>query len=506
MDTEVIQEGGLTRRRTAVILALIGLVITAFAVYRAATASFTHDESYSYIYYVKLSYWELLQHVDGFTNNHLLNSVGLKLADQFLGNSELSLRTPNLLALVLFLFYAARILLKLPAWFAICGFVVLGTNNYMLELFTLARGYGLSFGFMLMALFYLIRGIQQGRLRDMALFNVASLLATLSNFTLLNVHLAGLFTLYALLWVRISHGELPRKRLVPITLMNLTMVAVSIAALWLPIEHMLEQSTLDFGGKSGFFSSTVATWIRSLLPWVQIPDAVMTVLYGVVIAIVAVASVVTIWRIRNHDRSFFNRWTALPTLLLVLVVTSVGGELQHVLFGVDRMMERFALFFVPMLVLLVMHLLALAYEQGWKRTPPAVVAIAALWGVLSFARGFGPYHSVEWGYDVRTKDAIHAIVKDMEARNYKGPPLHIGVNWLFEPALNFYRMQMDLDKIQHADRNGFTENDAYRLAMKYEVDTTLFHGYERMEAFTESGTVLFKRSEALPGDTLGKQQ
>ena len=153
---------------------MIGLVITAFAVYRAATASFTHDESYSYIYYVKLSYWELLQHVDGFTNNHLLNSVGLKLADQFLGNSELSLRTPNLLALVLFLFYAARILLKLPAWFAICGFVVLGTNTYMLELFTLARGYGLSFGFMLMALFYLIRGIQQGRLRDTALFNVAS--------------------------------------------------------------------------------------------------------------------------------------------------------------------------------------------------------------------------------------------------------------------------------------------------------------------------------------------
>lgn len=486
----------LRRRWKAAVLVLLGLVIMVFAVHRAATASFSHDESYSYIFYMKTSYWNLIKHVNGYTNNHLLNSMGMKLSQELFGNSELALRLPNLLALVLFLFYAARILLKLPAWFAICGFVLLGTNTFMLELFTLARGYGLSFGFMLMALFHLIRAIREARRRDIVLFHVASVLATLSNFTLLNVHLAGLITLYVLLVIRVYLGDLPRKRLVPITITNAVMLAISVAVLWLPIEHTLQQSPLDFGGKSDFFSTTVATWVKSLLPWVKIPDMLMMVLYGVIVLIVGAGLAVTIQRVRKGDAAFFTRWTALPTVLLVLVLTSIGGELQHALFGVDRMVDRFALFFVPLLVLLAVQLLALLHEQGWIRVPRAVMAIAALWGVFSFARGFGPYHSVEWQYDVRTKDAMATIARDMHDRNYQGPPLHIGINWLFEPTLNFYRIQMKLDRIQQLDRNGLTDDDAYRLVFGDIEGPMRDEGYVLMENYSDSGTMLFRRGDA----------
>lgn len=483
------------QRWTAVILAVFGSIILAFAVHRAVVASFTHDESYSYVHYMKLSYWEVLTHVDAYTNNHLLNTLGMKAADQFLGNSELALRSPNLAALALFLFYAARLLLRLPRWFAICGFIVLGTNTYMLELFTLARGYGLSFGFMLMALFHLVRAIREARLRDIALFHVASVLATLSNFTLLNVHLAGLITLYTLLGVRISLGDVPRKRLVSVTLMNVVMVAFCTLLLWLPIQHTLERNVLDFGGKGGFFHSTVSTWFMSLLPAVRIPGPVMVAFYVVVVLIVGAGLVLTFQRLRKGDASFFTRWTALPTVLLVLVLTCLGGELQHALFGVDRMVNRFALFFVPLLVLLMIELLAVLHERGRTRVPMAVMSLAALWGVFSCARCFGPYHSVEWQYDVRTKDAITAIAHDMEVTGYQGPPVHVGINWLFEPALNFYRIRMKLDRVEELDRNGLTDHDAYRLVLQDQADTMSAQGYARMASYPQSNTVLFKKAK-----------
>src|SRR5690606_4000176 len=189
---------------------VIAVVVMAAAVHRAATASFSHDEALTYVRYVHLSYADLALHKEAYTNNHLLNSVAMKCSASLFGTGELALRLPNLLALALFLFYAARLLLGLPTVLALGGFAVLATNSYMLELFTLARGYGHSFGFMLMALFHLVRAAQTLRTRDIVLFHAASVLATLSNFTLLNAHLGGVITLGMVLWARHSLSAFPR--------------------------------------------------------------------------------------------------------------------------------------------------------------------------------------------------------------------------------------------------------------------------------------------------------
>ena len=476
-------------------MVMVGLVILIAAIHRAATASFTHDESFTYIDFVDLDYGDILLHKHAFTNNHLLNTFAMKVCKQLFGSSELSLRLPNLLALALFLFYAGRLLIKLPTWFAIGGFVLLGTNSYMLELFTLARGYGLSFGFMLMALFHLIRAAQRMRLRDVALFHVASVLATLSNFTLINVHLAGLVTLYALVLTRFYLGEVQRKRLLPFTAANVVMLAISTAALWLPIQHTLEQNALDFGGKGSFFSSTVYTWVMSFFPWMHFAEPIVIALYAVVVLVALGGLVISIIRFRQRDSQFFSQRTTLPVATLVLLLTCLMLEVQHYWLGVDRLTERFALFLVPFIVLLLVQILALPTARGWRIVSSAVLALAASWAAFSCSRMFNPYTSMEWQYDVRTKDAVAVIAADLKLHPH-GAPVQVGINWLFAPAMNFYLLQMGLDEIHPFNHESTTsEGDTYRVVFREQEDSMLADGYLPLKAFPENGVIVFKRAD-----------
>lgn len=488
----------LRKHPVLVIMFLVGVVVWAFAVHRAAAASFTHDEAYSYDHYMGLSYTDIVLHKEVFTNNHLLNTFGMKLSQQLFGSSELALRLPNLLALILFLFYSARLLVHLPPWLAAGGYIVLATNSYMLEFFTLARGYGLSFGFMMMALYHLIRAAQGLQKRDVVLFNTAAVLATLSNFTLINVQIAGLITLYAVLLARVSLGTLPIKRLWAVSRTNLVMLAFSVAVLWNPVRNTLRSNALDFGGKGEFFESTATAWLRSFLPGVFISNAVQLGFDILIVVVVLAALVVFVDHYLRQDGAFFVRHAGLLVTALVLVLTCIAVELQHALFGMDRMHERFALFLVPLLVLTTVQLVALPNWRAWVLFTRGSIGVAALWGAFAFACTFGPYKSVEWQYDVRTKDAAIAIARDMRSRHYHGPPLHVGIHWMLEPTMNFYRNRLGLDRLQPFDRDSLTTKDAYRLVFQDAAGASIKAGYVQIKAYPESGTVLLKRRKAVP--------
>ena len=234
----------------------------------------------------------------------------------------------------------------------------------------------------------------------------------------------------------------------------------------------------------------------SYFPGMHFAEPVVIALYAMVVLIALSGLVVSIRKYRRGDGVLFTQCAALPVITLVLILTCLMLEVEHFWFGVDRLYERFALFFVPYLVLLTLQLLALMHARGWKKATTTAITLAALWNVFNCSRHFGPYRSVEWQYDVRTKDVVAAIALDMKDSGHQGPAVHIGVNWLFEPAMNFYRVQMGLDDIQPLDRDGITAADAYRVEFSDAEDSMVADGYRRMEAFPESGAVLFKKMSA----------
>ncbi len=471
---------------------LCALVVAGMAVHRADNASFTHDESYSYLYYPRLSVAELLSHTEPFTNNHLLNSLGMKVSEELFGTSSFILRIPNLIALVIFLIYGILFLRGLDPLVCALGIPLLFGNTYVMEFFTLARGYGLSFGFMMMAVFHLYKAITTQRTTHLVVFHMASILASLANFTLMGTHVAGIITYYmgsllsrpvnTALWTSLVKG----------TIVHAVAVLTAWSVLSGPIENVLQENKLDFGGKSSFYQSTMLTWAKSMAPGHPGEGVVVAMLQAVLVSITLLSVGMLVWHSTGRGKASPAHLVKLLVVTCMLVLTCIGAEMQHFLFGFDRLVDRFALFLVPLVVLQFILLAQAAVGPIARPLAMSVLMVGAVHTSFTFLRDFGPYRSIEWQYDVNTKDAILAVLHDLDEHPLGHTPATVSGNWLLDPAWNYYRTIWKREDLAPWHRsNGLVDTDI-RLVLSNDPLSS-HKTYRQVAHFPASGCTVLRK-------------
>jgi hypothetical protein len=166
-----------------------------YEIFRAVRVGFTEDEASTLLLYLAHD----VSAVFNFSaaNNHLLNSVLAKIFLVGGGSAELVLRLPNLLGYLCFLLFSFLIVNKFKnRWMAVGGFLLFNLNVYVLDFFSLCRGYGLSLDFLMASLFFYVSFLEkrsQNRSTGRREFSLAFLLAAfsvLANITMLNVYLS----------------------------------------------------------------------------------------------------------------------------------------------------------------------------------------------------------------------------------------------------------------------------------------------------------------------------
>ncbi len=113
------------------------LFMISHIVYKASVNPITTDEAYTYLEYV---YTNDIFNI-GVANNHVLNTFLISITTLF-GNSEFFLRLPNVLSGIAYLITIGY--LVKDSNYKIYMTLVLTSPIYLIEYFTLARGYGLS--------------------------------------------------------------------------------------------------------------------------------------------------------------------------------------------------------------------------------------------------------------------------------------------------------------------------------------------------------------------------
>src|SRR5262249_13016919 len=120
------------------------IVIFAWSVFRAATQSVTPGEAWNYDRFIGPHWNESLGQFD--TNNHILNTILVRISTARIHLTEFSLRMPSLLFGALYLWAAYRISRR---WFgsgrmflAVLG--ILSLNPLILDAMSEARGYGMA--------------------------------------------------------------------------------------------------------------------------------------------------------------------------------------------------------------------------------------------------------------------------------------------------------------------------------------------------------------------------
>lgn len=467
----------------------LGLLLWAYTIVRAARLSFTHDESLTYRLAARADVTEILRYeVPKPSNNHVLNSLLTKLT-LLIGADPFALRLPNLLAHGLYLAAALLLARHLASGYArVLAFVVLTLNPFMLDFFSLCRGYGLACGFELMALYLLVKSCSEREIRpgQSALASLLAALCALANLCFLVFFLAfsATFSLldlgkWALPRVRRTDGPRPANaRMLGALALQLGLAGL-LCAYVVPIGLQLrEQGELYYGGSTGFWTDTVGSLLKASTYYKRYSVAPRVALQGLGVALAATA----LWLAMRTARQSTPRAALLCSLPLLTALICLA---QHHLLGTSFPVDRTALFFVPMLAVALV-VASVAAER--RSLTHALLGGSALLLCVNAQRSLNLHYFAQWRYDASTEQML-----EMLDRVRQGRPVRLGANWLFEPSINYYRELNGLSWLAPVDRSGLRDDFDYYFFLPGDTRNVADQPLRSIHRFETSRATLARR-------------
>jgi hypothetical protein len=476
----------------SLILLSIGLFLFIFT--KSTVSSFTHDESLSYNMYVHKTFVDIISNKNTYTNNHLLNTICMKYSEKVFGTSELALRLPNLLMLIVFFAYIILFFRKSHPFVRITIFVLMFANSYLIDFFGLARGYGMSIAFMIMSLYHLIRSFDSKKNVHLILFNLAALFSILSSFTSLDYYVAALFIFNLISFIECRFITHEKFNFFKRNKVNIVLFLVIILVLFEPVRSFITLNPINFAGKKGFISNTLYSLISHTILNVSFSLNVMKLLEFIVILLVLFSVIVFGLNVWRANKEFLAKSKALIIVNLLLLTISVLTIIQHYLFKADYLVGRFALFLVPLFFLNVGFLYEYFLKIRYKVVLHSIAFLLAFLAATNFYANANFYSCAEWGFDMNTKKMIGDLEKAYisDTLNDRNTPhrISLGINWLFEPTVNFYRTTRNLKWFKEANRNDFKGNYDYYYI--FTPDTTGLNLSKVINTYQNSNTILAK--------------
>ena len=448
-------------KHTNKIIFLLAAALFAYTSYRAVVLSITWDESQSYHEYIK-NHIVLTNKYDFMSaNNHILNTLGGIFFTKLFGVSEFTLRITSLIAHLFFLFFSAKLVLSFVRttpfgenkWLAVSAFIILNINPYLLDFFSLSRGYSVSLGFMMASIYYLYLFHKNDfKTKDAVVSILFAALATLGNLTLLNYCLV-LFGMIGILQVynRVLLKE-PFLMIIKTTLIKMALPSVLLALfLWfiLPISFGLRGAgALFMGGENGLWKDTIGTIVPRLWYnldfnyWLQR----LTKAFFFIILLAAMGYVGFKHAKGQTTRTNLFLGTLVMTLLLIVLSTVV----QHYLLDTLYLIERTVLFLYVLLMLIFVFLMN--ELSAVKKIFQTIAPVFAFLFLIHFLFAFNLKHVYEWKDDCETKEMLEDV-KKLKQNPQDKFNISIGIPLALESSINYYRGVDHLTWLNEAQRS-----------------------------------------------------
>jgi hypothetical protein len=414
-------------------------------------------------------------------------------AIRWIGTLEWQLRLPNVLAHALYLAFGFLLMAELKnAATMLLGFALFNFDPFMLDFFSLARGYGLALGFSVMSLLFLRQAWKRSdlapRTRYLFLSLTCASLADLANFSWLNFHLSIFGAAILVLLIRRDKlvldlsGRALAAAMV-LTVANAWFIRNLARRIW-----VLRQSDQLYGrGKVGFIPDTMGSLVDSYFYGQPHSQTTTSTILFVAIASFALVVMVVAFRASRDRRLSFS------AVLLSALIVAVGAPIaEHYVLGVEYPIDRIALYYIPLVAALVMFLVDETMVQARRGAVIACsLASSLLFGAMAahLSRTANAHHTLAWYYDADTKAAIldihRYVVEHGGNRKYK-----VGNRWEFEPTLNFYRRTLLYDWMIPANRNGVAAPDNDLVFCQQEDLQNYPYPYSAVQRYPLTNTVL----------------
>lgn len=442
---------GTLERSTPYICIAISVLLLCYTGYRAWCLPLTHDEAFSYLYMAPNTLENIFTNRTEPTvadNNHMLNTVLMKLEAALLGNSEFALRLHALICHALFLLFSYHILRSIKnGVLVVVGFILINANPYLLDILGLARGYTLSCMLTLVGVYYMGRYLAVKERRYAVYALAAATVSVFANLAMMLffIAIAAIYVTHA--WTEVLRGEKPtRKGWKAVGIVFLFALFLGLTC-FLPIMSLINAGGFYFGGTEGLWADTVSSLIDK---YIYDQRYGREVFYAFVLVVSTGMICYFVYSYLRKKVALTDPWFGVAAMVLFWI--ALGIEMQHLLLGIRFPVERVALFLAPLFVFCAIHLLAILIAMPWGRVA-AIAICTSLFVAVAFhcGRSMNLSYSLDWRYGADDK----LVMKDL--RGLRGNT-GCGVIWLwsefiYEPTVNYYCRRQGLNWLS-ANRGG----------------------------------------------------
>jgi len=434
---------------------VISVIFFAYVLVRTFSVGATIDEITTMQSAKALSFLDILSEGHPTANNHVLNSLLLKALFS-LGVSSLAIiRLPNVLAFILYLYWGYKISLgKLSPFVGLGCFALLMCNPFLLDFFGLARGYGLSLGFMMGALYF---GTEFFESRETSSLIKALFLASLSVLSLFSMiyfwsGLAATLTLSCFL--RRDWATFKKSLLCSFIIGSTLLTCIAV-----PVFRLKESGSLYYGGYNSFYSDTLVSLARYSLYSLDITSVVCLALNFCLGSVLLIA-VISYLRIGTLGAS--------KGVFLGVSVISVGLLiLAHHLAGVLYPINRVGLFLYPLFV----FSLCFCLDDFSRYVRAAILSLFLGVFTINFIAKGNLYRTALWSFDAHTEEILHKV---NEIGTKRGAVVRFACTPVIYHSVNYYAERNDyafLEVVQEEDQLVPDSIDYYLLSDR---DTSAF--------------------------------
>lgn len=437
------------RKITNRVLFFIGLLLFAYTVSRAYLLSFTWDESYSYLEFTRKGIFTLSNYNYMAANNHLLNTWLTEFSLNVLGLSEFTLRLPNLLAHLLFLIYSGKLVFKLSSnLLIICSFLILNLNPFVLDFFSLSRGYGLSMGLLMGSLYYAYMFIEGKNSYFYALISILfAALGVLANLTLLNYFLI-ITALFVIIYIFRNLKKTTLKQVYIKVLMILSPLLI-LLFIYPIIINLKNTGAFFFGGKTGFWSDTIVSLINESLYENAFLNKFTIVIEIFNILLISISLLVIIYQIRKDKSKLMKSF--LVFIFMIIFLNIIANYIQHKSLGILYPKERTAMFYIPLFSLLIVFLLEYLLRHYGKVFKGFIIGFTLLF-CTNYLYSLNFHYVISWQNEADAKNMVNNLITNKKEIPVNKFNLSIGSNLFYESDINFYRNRYYLTWLNAANR------------------------------------------------------
>lgn len=423
---------------------IISIFLLAYTSYRAFALSITFDEGTSYIEFARSSFADIISQKIISPNNHLLNTLGMKLFSHFFGSSEWVLRLHSVIAHIFYLFFSYQIVKRLGTTILIVsGFVLLNFNPYLLDFFSLARGYGLAVTFMMGSIYFLFKILDNPLDKTSTLFSfLLASLAVVSNYSLL-LFFAALFIIYNIIILvnskKISPAMIFSKNKIPLLIsIVLTMIV------YLPIKKLTATGTFYFGGTTGFWKDTAQSIIVASLYDQPYTNTASMFLNYFLIAVIIIMSLTLVVFVMRKGLQKINSFFVISFLLLVF--TSLISIIQHLFDYGNFLTDRMAVFFIPLFFLsFIFFIDYIRQHLLFKNLINLLVIFFTLPFFIHTVKSANFVSTYNWKFEAQTKEMLSNLKTEIIAEKKELKNIKLRIGWHFVSSINFYKITKNIN-------------------------------------------------------------